>query len=66
MVTLISRNGVTLSANATANGFPPSTFARKFKVAGMGDYAARVEGRQRRTERRQRLASKRAYLDSRD
>lgn len=66
MVTLTARNGVTLSASASQNGFPPSSFARKFKVPGMGDFAAREDGRKRRAERRQRLASKSAYLDSRD
>lgn len=66
MVTIVSRTGVSLSASATINGFPPATLARPFKVAGMGDYAAREEGRQRRQERRQRLAAKSAYLDSRD
>lgn len=63
MVTIVSRTGVSLSASATLNGFHPATLARPFKVAGMGDYAAREEGRQRRQERRQRLADKRAYLD---
>lgn len=66
MVTIVSRTGVSLSASATINGFPPATVSRKFKLAGMGDYANREEGRARRQERRQRNAERFAYLDSRD
>lgn len=63
MVT-ITVKGVTLSANATANGFPrPVT---PFKIIGMGDYAERNDGRERRRVRRERIGDKRAFLSNRD
>ncbi len=64
MVTLKTANGITLSANASQNGFPLRVAA--FKVPGMGDYAERNDGRQRRRVRRERISDKRAFLSSRD
>lgn len=61
MVTIQNDRGVTLSANATLNGFPRVVVP--FKIAGMGDYAKRPEGRQRRAERLARIAAKRAELN---
>ncbi len=66
MVTFNSPRGVTLSRNASDNGFPPSTVARKFKQARhLGDFAESELGRERRAERRARLADKRSMLDAR-
>ena len=65
MVT-ISPNGITLSANASANGFPPATFSVIYKVQRHeGDFAACDMGRRRRAERRERIADKRSTLDAR-
>lgn len=61
MVTIQNDRGVTLSANATLNGFPRVVVP--FKVARMGDYAKRPEGRQRRAERLARIADKRAAIN---
>lgn len=64
MVTLKTANGVTLSANATLNGFPRVVVP--FKVIGMGDYAERNDGRQRRRIRRERISDKRSFIASMD
>ena len=61
MVTIKNAAGVTLSANATLNGFPRVVVP--FKVPGMGDYAKRDEGRARRRQRLERIALKRAELN---
>ncbi len=57
---LPSYPAVTLSANASANGMP--RLVLPFKVHGMGDYAKRPEGRERRKLRRETIAEKRAFL----
>jgi hypothetical protein len=58
----VTRNGITLSASACANGWPmpvytPSTFP------GRGDFAERLGGRIRRIERRARIAVKQMELN---
>jgi hypothetical protein len=58
----ISRNGVTLSANASANGFPLRSVPAVYTVAGMGDFAERDAGRERRRIRRERQNEKAAFL----
>lgn len=59
---LASYPSVTLSANASANGMP--RLVLPFKVARMGDYAKRPEGRERRALRLARIADKRLSLES--
>lgn len=60
MVTRIGLHGVTLSANATENGFP--RLVTPFRTPRAGDYAKRPEGQARRRIRRARIADKRAFL----
>lgn len=57
-MTIIIRNGVSLSAHAGLNGMP----LRPIITPGVGDYAERTEGRDRRRVRRRRIAEKHAYL----
>lgn len=59
-MTIIKRNSISLSANASENGFPLSE--RPFITPGAGDFAGRVEGRDRRKVRRLRISDKRAFL----
>ena len=62
MVTITARNGVTLSANAGQNGFPPSTVAKVYKdQRHLGDFAESDLGRARREERRNK-AARRAFF----
>lgn len=61
-MTIIKRNSISLSANASENGFPLT--ARPFLTPGAGDFAGRVEGRDRRKVRRLRISDKRAFLAS--
>lgn len=56
----IVQNGISLSAHAGENGLP--LVERPFTTPKAGDFAGRREGRDRRRERRQRLADKHAYL----
>ena len=56
----ITKNGVSLSANASANGMPLAD--RPFLTTGAGDYAERAEGRDRRKVRRAVCAAKRSFL----
>jgi hypothetical protein len=59
-MTIIKRNSISLSANASENGFPLT--ARPFLTPGAGDFAGRVEGRDRRKVRRLRISDKRSFL----
>lgn len=61
-MTIIKRNSISLSANASENGFPLT--ARPFLTPGAGDFAGRIEGRDRRKVRRLRISDKRAFLAS--
>lgn len=58
-MTTISIKGVSLSAHAGENGAP----LRPFTTPGAGDYAGRVEGRDRRRIRRAVRAGKRSWLE---
>lgn len=60
-MTTISINGVTLSANASANGFPLRRNGRS-DPSHAGDYAERAEGRLRRSERVFVRAGKRSFI----
>lgn len=57
----ITKNGVSLSASATANGMP--LVERPFLTVGAGDYAARSEGCDRRKVRRLVRAAKSSWLE---
>lgn len=59
-MTIIKRNSISLSANASENGFPLSE--RPFITPGAGDFAGRCEGRDRRKVRRAVCAAKRSFL----
>ncbi len=61
MVTITNSRGITLSANATLNGAPLRRLA-PVTLPGMGDYAERIEGRQRRRERAGVRSAKRSFL----
>jgi len=63
MVTYRDKRGITLSANAAANAIELG-LAPLQSMRGRGDFAARVGGRIRRMDRRARIASKRAWLES--
>lgn len=56
-MTIIKRNSISLSANASENGFPLSE--RPFVTPGAGDYAERDAGRDRRRVRRFEASQKR-------
>lgn len=60
-MTIIKRNGVSLSAGAAVNGFP--LLQRVHLRPGMGDFADRAEGRARRLERRNVRGAKRSFLE---
>jgi hypothetical protein len=60
-MTTIKINGVTLSANASANGMPLR--ARHLStLPGHSDFAERLDGRQRRKERQAVRGAKRSFL----
>jgi hypothetical protein len=61
MVT-ITRNGITLSAGAVANGWPMPVYTPPV-FPGRGDFAQRLGGRIRRNERRARIAFKQMGLN---
>lgn len=61
-MTIIKRNSISLSANASENGFPLT--ARPFLTPGAGDFAGRIEDRDRRRVRRARLSEKHSYRNS--
>lgn len=61
-MTIIKRNEISLSANASENGFPLSE--RPFITPGAGDFAGRSEGLDRRRVRRQVRAGKRSWLEA--
>lgn len=54
--------GITLSANATANGMPDPASLFTFGKARNVDFAERQEGRDRRNSRRSAIAAKRSFL----
>ena len=58
MVTIV-RNGISLSASATLNGFPLPSYA--VRSIGAGDFANSDAGRARRAARRNK-AAQRAFL----
>jgi hypothetical protein len=58
----ITKNGISLSASATANGMP--LIERPFLTVGAGDYAERAEGRDRRKVRRARISDKHCFRNS--
>jgi hypothetical protein len=61
MVTFTNARGITLSANASANGCP--VILSRIVFSGRGDFAERLGGRIRRNERRARIAAKAAWVN---
>jgi hypothetical protein len=60
MTTKTNSRGISLSASATANGWPAPATPTGPAFAGRGDFASRLGGRIRRMERRNRLMVKHA------
>lgn len=65
MVTIISRTGVSLSAGAGQNGFPPANVAKVYKVQRHeGDFAESDLGRARRQDRRNKRMTREFFARS--
>ncbi|SEG64713.1 hypothetical protein [Bosea lathyri] len=60
-MTIITIKGVSLSANATANGFP---LPKRTRLRDRIDFASSDEGHARRMERRDVRSAKRAFIYS--